>query len=91
MLDEETANLEECLGAACRHGHIEIAELLIAHGAADYNWGLDQACVGGRSEAAALMIARGATNLQECLEMAYRNGYIDKDAEDWKSIRNLLV
>jgi hypothetical protein len=54
------------LKGACIGGHKELAELMIARGANDWNYGLSGACFAGHKELAEFMIARGARDCDTC-------------------------
>ena len=45
---------------ACKHGHKDLAELMIEKGANGLNWGLQGACEGGHKALALYMIQKGA-------------------------------
>ena len=75
---------------ACRGGHIDIVNLMIAKGANNWNYGLRHACRGGHIDIVNLMIAKGANDWNNGLYGACRGGHIDivnlmiaKGANDW--------
>jgi ankyrin repeat protein len=47
------------LYGACRGGHLDIVDLVIALGATDYDWGLHLACQRGHLDIALLLINKG--------------------------------
>jgi hypothetical protein len=76
------------LGGACQGGHEDLANLMIAKGAWDFDCGLYGACEIGHLNLAKLMITKGATAFWLGLEIARLGGYKDlielittKDAE----------
>jgi ankyrin repeat protein len=78
------------LASACDNGYIDIAQLMIAKGASNWNGGLYHACSNGHIDIARLMIAKGASNYNSGLSCACINGHmniiqlmIDKGASDW--------
>ena len=54
--------LNRGLYSACRGGHKELVELMIAKGANNWNQGLYGACRGGHKELAELMIVKGTND-----------------------------
>jgi hypothetical protein len=64
------------LRSACEIGGGKaLAELMISHGANDWNFGLCEACEGGHKELAELMISKGATDWDSGLWNACFGGY----------------
>lgn len=77
---------------ACKGGHRDIAELMIARGSCNFNAGLNVACKRGHIDIADLMIAKGATDLNKGLYFGCQGGHtniidlmIAKGADDWNS------
>ncbi len=78
------------LVGACRGGHRELANLMITHGANDWDYGLYHACRGGHRELADMMIVRGANDWNWGLYGACYSGHrelvdlmIAHGANDW--------
>lgn len=69
----------KCLKGACEHGHLDIAKLLIQHGAHDLNGALSHTCSGKDShfELANLLIDNGAKDWNRCLLHACANGHFE--------------
>lgn len=65
------------LYGACYGGHIELINLLIEHGANNWDYGLMGACEGGRYDVIFMMTARGASNFNMALDGACASGNID--------------
>lgn len=55
-------NYQHSLHDACYHGHLEIAQLMIAKGANDWNGGFYYACLGGHLTIAKLIFSKGVDN-----------------------------
>jgi purine nucleoside permease len=84
------ADVAQCFLGACRGGHLDLANLMIANGATNWDRGLREACRGGHLDLANLMIANGATNWNRGLHGACRGGHrtlvacmIGKGASTW--------
>jgi len=74
----------------CETGSVWGVQLIIQHGANNWNWGLWGACCGGHGDLAELMIQKGATNWNDGLWGACRGGHrdladlmIQNGADDW--------
>ena len=52
-----------------------IIDLLIEHGASNWDYGLDGACVRGSMSLVKLMLAAGAKNIDDAYETAYKHGH----------------
>lgn len=61
---------------ACKGGHLNIVNVMIALGADDWKAGLYNACDRGRYEIAKFMISKGAANFDLCMVAACTNGCI---------------
>jgi len=60
---------------ACKHGHIDIINILIENGANRYHVGLEAACEGGHMDIVNMMINKGANNWDRGLVAAYRGDH----------------
>jgi hypothetical protein len=88
----EVKHVNEGLAYACRYGHMDIVQLMIAKGASNWNHGLSNACHSGHMDIVQLMIAKGTSNWNRGLTFACYDGHmdivqlmIDKGASNWNS------
>jgi ankyrin repeat protein len=68
-------DLNNCMMAAAKYGHIEIVKFFIKQGANNWNEGLFGALEGGHLDIAEFFIKKGANNIRRCIEIAQRHNY----------------
>lgn len=65
------------LYGACYGGHMKLINLLIEHGADNWDYGLMGACEGGHYDIMYIMVTRGASDFNMALEGASSGGHIE--------------